>query len=99
MIKQTGLIARVASWSAPDLTAPILLQTTWIEWAEFATIKRWAKPSVITGIILKSDILFYSIPVALQSRSARLLPRLLPLHVLRVAAGLSARGDAHPAPV
>ncbi|KAJ7825540.1 hypothetical protein B0H14DRAFT_3874407 [Mycena olivaceomarginata] len=40
MIRQTGLIARVASWSAPDLTPPIPLQTTWIEWAEFATIKR-----------------------------------------------------------
>ncbi|KAJ7763504.1 hypothetical protein B0H14DRAFT_2972275 [Mycena olivaceomarginata] len=40
MIRQTGLIARVASWSAPDFTASIPLESTWIEWAKWATIKR-----------------------------------------------------------
>ncbi|KAF8215368.1 hypothetical protein K438DRAFT_1801129 [Mycena galopus ATCC 62051] len=40
MIRQTGLIQRVGSWTAPDCTDPVELKLAWIEWAQFATIKR-----------------------------------------------------------
>ncbi|KAJ7301711.1 hypothetical protein DFH08DRAFT_723937 [Mycena albidolilacea] len=40
MIRRTNLIHRVASWSAPDCTDPMALDEAWVEWAEFATIKR-----------------------------------------------------------
>ncbi|KAF8142511.1 hypothetical protein K438DRAFT_1994918 [Mycena galopus ATCC 62051] len=39
-IRQTGLIRRVGTWTAPDCTDPIQLGLAWIEWAQFATIKR-----------------------------------------------------------
>ncbi|KAF8175608.1 hypothetical protein K438DRAFT_1847413 [Mycena galopus ATCC 62051] len=40
IIRQTGLIRRVGAWTAPDCTDPIQLELAWIEWAQFATIKR-----------------------------------------------------------
>ncbi|KAJ7133378.1 hypothetical protein C8R44DRAFT_23153 [Mycena epipterygia] len=40
MIRQTGLIERVGSWTAPDWSDPISLETAWMEWVQFATIKR-----------------------------------------------------------
>ncbi|KAF7356015.1 Zinc finger protein klf1 [Mycena venus] len=40
LIRQTGLIQSVASWTAPDWTDPLALASVWIEWAQFATIKR-----------------------------------------------------------
>ncbi|KAJ6453164.1 hypothetical protein C8R45DRAFT_1083194 [Mycena sanguinolenta] len=40
MIRQTGLIQRVGSWKAPDCTNSVTLELAWIEWAQFATIKR-----------------------------------------------------------
>ncbi|KAJ7506921.1 hypothetical protein B0H11DRAFT_1973396 [Mycena galericulata] len=40
MIRQTGLIRRVGSWKAPDWSDPILLEVAWLEWVQFATIKR-----------------------------------------------------------
>ncbi|KAJ7720852.1 hypothetical protein DFH07DRAFT_760681 [Mycena maculata] len=40
MIRQTGLIRRVGSWTAPDWNNPILLEVAWMEWVQFATIKR-----------------------------------------------------------
>ncbi|KAF7348900.1 Zinc finger protein klf1 [Mycena venus] len=40
LIRQTGLIQSVASWTAPDWTDPIKLESVWIEWAQFASIKR-----------------------------------------------------------
>ncbi|KAJ6570838.1 hypothetical protein DFH09DRAFT_1032814 [Mycena vulgaris] len=40
MIRQTGLIERVGSWTAPNWSDPISLQAAWMEWVQFATIKR-----------------------------------------------------------
>ncbi|KAJ6530939.1 hypothetical protein DFH09DRAFT_1044685 [Mycena vulgaris] len=40
MIRQTGLIERVGSWTAPDWSDPISLEAAWREWIQFATIKR-----------------------------------------------------------
>ncbi|KAJ7245356.1 hypothetical protein B0H12DRAFT_785271 [Mycena haematopus] len=40
MIRQTGLIQRVGSWKAPDCTDSVTLELAWVEWAQFATIKR-----------------------------------------------------------
>ncbi|KAJ7927646.1 hypothetical protein B0H13DRAFT_2653376 [Mycena leptocephala] len=40
MIRQTGLIAHVGSWKAPDWSDPMLLEVAWKEWVRFATIKR-----------------------------------------------------------
>ncbi|KAF7364561.1 Zinc finger protein klf1 [Mycena venus] len=40
LIRQTGLIQSVASWTAPDWTDPIMLESVWTEWAQFASIKR-----------------------------------------------------------
>ncbi|KAJ7273751.1 fungal-specific transcription factor domain-containing protein [Mycena rebaudengoi] len=40
MIRQTGLINRVGSWTAPDWSDPISLEAAWMEWVHFATIKR-----------------------------------------------------------
>jgi hypothetical protein len=36
MIRQTGLIQRVAAWMAPDYSNPM----AWAEWAQFEMIKR-----------------------------------------------------------
>ncbi|KAJ6548675.1 hypothetical protein B0H19DRAFT_1161593 [Mycena capillaripes] len=40
MIRQTDLIKRVGSWTAPDWSDSISLETAWIKWTRFATIKR-----------------------------------------------------------
>ncbi|KAJ7174139.1 fungal-specific transcription factor domain-containing protein [Mycena crocata] len=40
MIRQTGLIRRVGSWTAPDWSDPITMEAAWTEWVNFATIKR-----------------------------------------------------------
>ncbi|KAJ7615656.1 fungal-specific transcription factor domain-containing protein [Mycena polygramma] len=40
MIRRTGLIERVGSWTAPDWGDPSSLETAWVEWVQFATIKR-----------------------------------------------------------
>jgi hypothetical protein len=40
MIRQTRLIERVASWRPPPHTGPVALQSTWVQWAQFETLKR-----------------------------------------------------------
>ncbi|TFK33601.1 fungal-specific transcription factor domain-containing protein [Crucibulum laeve] len=40
MIRRTGLIARIASWSPPDLTDMQSLEAGWRDWARYETVKR-----------------------------------------------------------
>jgi len=40
MIRRTGVISRVSSWTLPDLTDPSTLDVAWREWANHETIKR-----------------------------------------------------------
>ncbi|KAJ7652454.1 hypothetical protein DFH06DRAFT_1418953, partial [Mycena polygramma] len=40
MIRRTGLIERVGAWTAPDWSDPSSLEAAWIEWVQFATVKR-----------------------------------------------------------
>ncbi|KAJ6585674.1 fungal-specific transcription factor domain-containing protein [Mycena capillaripes] len=40
MIRQTGLIKRVGTWSAPHWSDPMSLEAAWVEWVQFETLKR-----------------------------------------------------------
>jgi hypothetical protein len=70
MIRQTDLIERVKSWTAPDWSDPISLETAWIEWAQFATIKRCGRRNQFSGV---EYVLIFSF-IHQQGFAPRLLP-------------------------
>ncbi|KAJ6486523.1 fungal-specific transcription factor domain-containing protein [Mycena vitilis] len=40
MIRRTRLIEHVGTWRAPDWTGPCFIENAWIEWVQFAIVKR-----------------------------------------------------------